>query len=274
LLGARLLRCREAAGVTIEQVMTALDCGRTRVSTLESGESPLAKAELEKLLDLYGTPSDAPERRELDALRVEGKKRGWTAPFRLPKDLRQYVDLETDARLVRTFETETIPGLLQTPAYARRTHTLIKRIDPAQAERWTLVRLRRQLRLREAPLLELDAVISESALRRTEAESDLAAEQFDHLLGAARWPNVSLRVLPISAGLHGGLGGGFSVLEFDPEMNLYAAHEDSASGGRLSDAPSVVAGLGEMFADLRGAALSPEDSARFIAEVREGVKQN
>jgi transcriptional regulator with XRE-family HTH domain len=268
-LGRRLQQLREAAGITPEQVMTALRCTRPRITHIEQGRNPPKYLELERLLDLFGL-TDQAERAELEEMRDQGSRRGWTSSYRLPKHLRDYIDLETDAESVRSFGLEVIPGLLQTEAYARSTHESVPGLDGKQLERWVKARLRRQLRLQEPPALKLEVVLSESSLRRAAADAEIGAAQLDYLTQQAERPNVTIRILSFETGLRGLMSTPFALLDFNPQVSAPFAYTEASAGGYLSDDHEVLDRLNFVFNSLRDVALSPDASLRFINEVRGG----
>jgi len=121
-LGVELRRLRSNADLTMEQAAVVLDCARSRIGHVENGRNSVRKPELTVLLDLYGAGDE--EHEVLEELRREASKRGWWSTYRLPSWLQPYVGMETDAATMRSFESELIPGLLQTPDYSRRIHVV------------------------------------------------------------------------------------------------------------------------------------------------------
>jgi hypothetical protein len=206
-------------------------------------------------------------------MRKEGSKRGWWSTYRLPLWLQSYVGFESDARELLTCELELIPALLQTEAYARRTHTLaVHMTTPAEIDRLVEARLRRQERLVEPSPLAFSAVISEAALQRTLGDKSLAAGQLRHLLTMAEKPNISLAVLPFDVGLHQSMSGSFTVLKFAPEVSEPVAYMEHAVGGHLVDDQEILTRLISLFDVLQKQALSPADSLRLIADLVQRIE--
>ncbi|HEU0128299.1 MAG TPA: helix-turn-helix transcriptional regulator, partial [Pseudonocardiaceae bacterium] len=205
-LGMELRRLRDAAGLTREAAADEIACSPTKITHLESGRNSPRKAELRVLLQLYGASVE--EHALLEELRLEASERGWWSTARLPEWLAAYVGLEADASSLRTFTLELIPGLLQTEAYAREVQLLGKHmIEPDEVDRQVAARMRRQHRLTEPQPLQFSAVVSEAALRRCASHPAIAPGQLRHLIERASLPNVDLRVLPLSAGLHPSMSG-------------------------------------------------------------------
>lgn len=263
-LGAELERLRNAAGVTMERAAQALDCARSKISHIENGRYGVKLPDLEALLRLYGA-YDRLE--ELDAMRRAGVQPGWWSRYDLPSWLGDLIGLEQSAMRVRVVELELMPALLQTEAYARRIHQLgTVALTPAELDRRVAVRLERAKRLTAPNPLELSAVISESALRRVAADPSVGPGQLQKLVDDIAMPNVSLRVLPLAAGLHASAGS-FIVLDFDPNVPLKAAYEESAIGGRLIEDGNVVRALSDLHDQLRSRALDDEASLTLITQL-------
>jgi len=260
-LGDELRRRREAANVTVEAAAEELDCSVGKIRHIESGRNAPKKPELTSLASLYGM--DEETHAVLEEIRREASKPGWWSIARLPPSLQTYVGAEADALSVRTFHVELVPGLLQVERYARAVNELE---GVANIDRQVEVRRRRQERLSddEQPLV-LHAVISEAVLRRV-ASADYAKEQFRHLLAMAERPNVTIQVLPFSAGLHVSLNGGFVLLDFEPDVSLPCAYLEYAAGGDFVDDQVMVARMAAKFDSLHEMAMSEEQSVRFIRE--------
>jgi len=174
--------------------------------------------------------------------------------------------MEADASLIRSFELELIPGLLQIEAYARRVHTLGPNlVDPADVDLMVAARLKRQEALAAAHPVEFRAVISEAAFHRLRG-SDFAAEQHRHLLTMAARPNITITVLPFAKRLHQSMSGGFILLSFPDESHAPVAFVDYALGGQMEHEPGVVSQLSDVYDELVKRSLSPEESLAFIRQ--------
>ncbi|TCP45113.1 helix-turn-helix protein [Tamaricihabitans halophyticus] len=265
-LGQELRRLRREADISVEQVAEVLDCAPSRVRHIESGRNSPRKPDLTVLMDLYRAPAEV--REVLEETRKAGAQRGWWATYRLPSWLASYVGMETDAREVRTVELELIPALLQTRAYVRRTHEVATHMaSPEDVDRLVDARLRRQQRLSAPNPLTFSAIISESALARTLGEPDIAAEQIRHLLTSAESPNVAVRVLPHSAGLHTSMSGSFTVLSFDEGISVPVAYQEYAVGGHLVDDADAVSRLSDVWTLLWERAHAEDETRRLLHRV-------
>jgi transcriptional regulator with XRE-family HTH domain len=259
-LGAELRMLRDASDVSAEQAAAELDCNVSKIRHLEGGRNAPSKSDLKALCELYGASHEV--HAVLEDIRKDASKRGWWSTYRLPKWLNAYVGAENDAHTVSTFALELIPGLLQTEAYARAIHEVVGIVNP---EKVVKARVKRQERLSSDAPLMLNAVVSEGAVRRT-ASTSFAKEQFRHLLSMAARSNVSLRILPFSAGLHMSLSGGFTLLEFEPEVGQPAGYLEYVGAGQLVDDQDVVRSMAARFAGLQDLAISEKDTADFISE--------
>ncbi|MEV8610125.1 helix-turn-helix transcriptional regulator [Amycolatopsis sp. NPDC051373] len=263
-LGAELRRLRVEGDVSVEQAAEVLDCSVSRIGHIENGRNAPRKPDLQVLLDLYGAPAEV--RAVLEQLRKEGAQRGWWATYKLPPWLQTYVGMEADARAIRVFEIELVTALLQTKAYARRTHEKGTHVVSADAvERLTSARIRRQAVLDDPGGPSLSAILSESALLRAAHEPDgVGVEQLRYLVAMSRKPNITIRVLPLSAGLHPAMSGSFHLLDFEPEVSTPVAYQEYAVGGHLIDDPDVVRTLSELFGTLKAATLGEVESRNLI----------
>ncbi len=262
-LGLALRAVREQAKLTMEELGGRLDLSRSAIGAFESGQNLPSQPVLQTIL----RECDALEKFDaLNELRKGAKKPGWWSTHRLPPWLKEYVGFEDDALTAKTFSLELVPGLFQTEDYARRLHALYS-VAGEEAERRVVARLRRQQRLTGPHPLTLTAVISEGALHRLLAEPAMVLAQLGHLASSAQLPNVSLRVLPFSAGLHLSMSGSFTVLEFAPGVSAPLAYEEYAVYGHLVDDQDVVHELSGVYDQLHAQALDENSSLDMIVEL-------
>ena len=136
----------------------------------------------------------------------------------LPGWFETYLGLEQASTMIRTYELQFVPGLLQTRDYARAV-TLLGHEDLEDVERRVELRIRRQEVLTSPGAPTLWAVIDEAALRRSLNGPELLRAQLDHLLAMNELPNVSVQIAPLSFGGHAAAGGPFSILRFaEPDL--------------------------------------------------------
>lgn len=261
-LGHRLRALREAAGLTIADAAAKLDKTRSALHRIEAGQTRADVHLIRSMMDVYDIYVDD----LVDAAR-EARRPRWFSRFRLA-DL-GYVDLETEAVRVNEFCGLNLPGLLQTEPYMRALFARSPRPrSPKALEDDVAVRLTRRGRLSsEDHPLELMAIVDEAALRRRVGGAEVMRGQLRHLIESAVLPTVTLQVLPLRDGAHGGMEGGFILLRFpedDPEL-LYVEHV--AGSLHIEDAEEVGAAR-LAFEQLRTETLGPADSVALIEQIR------
>ena len=219
LLGAHLRRLREAASVTREDAGWEIRSSESKISRMELGRVGFKERDVDDLLTLYGL-DDEQERERLLALARDANNPGWWHRYGdvLPNWFQSYLGLEAAASVIRTYEVQFVPGLLQTAEYARAV-VLLGHDAPGetQVERRVNVRVTRQRLLARANPPLLWAVVDEAALRRTIGGRDVLRGQIEHLLEVTKLPNVRLQVVPFDVGGHAAAGGAFSILRFPHE---------------------------------------------------------
>ncbi|MFG2301985.1 helix-turn-helix domain-containing protein [Actinacidiphila glaucinigra] len=272
-IGSELRRLRDTAGLTSGEAAQRLGWHQSKVSRIETGRSGVRPEDVTALLDVYGV-RDQRLREMLAALAGEGDRRGWWHEFReeLPSAYRDFISLETDACRARTLETTVVPGLLQTPDYARElTRSVLPQLGPRQIATLVQVRMARQAVLRAEPPLELWAVLDEAVLRRGVGGPGVMAAQLSHLVELGSLPHVHLQVLPFSAGGHIGVTGPFVIFSFPRIADLDVVVLDHLTSSLYLDQHEDVRAYGAAFNRLRSHALSSEQSLSFISAIRKGA---
>jgi DNA-binding XRE family transcriptional regulator len=234
LVGAKLRRLRTDMGLTREEAAEAIRASEWKIHRLENGQVGFKQRDIVDLLRRYRV-TDPAEIDELLAMAREANNPGWWQRYTdvLPQWFRAYVDLESAATLIRTYEGQFVPGLLQTDDYMRAV-VRGAHLDDSAEEVGRRVRLRmaRQTLLTREHPPRLWAVVDEAALRRPVGGREVMRGQVERLLDATKLPNVTLQVLGFDSGAHPGMVGSFSVLRF-PDQELpdvvYLEHLTSAS---------------------------------------------
>ncbi|PWU44647.1 transcriptional regulator [Micromonospora globispora] len=216
LLGAQLRRLREGAGVTREGAGWEIRSSESKISRMELGRVGFKERDVADLLTLYGVTA-ADEREALLKLARDANSPGWWHRYGdvLPSWFQSYLGLEAAAALIRTYEVQFVPGLLQTPEYARAVILLGHR-SAAQDEvdRRVSLRMARQELLRRPHPPQLWAVVDEAALRRPIGGPEVMRGQLSALIEATKSPHIRLQVVPFEAGGHAAAGGAFTILRF------------------------------------------------------------
>jgi hypothetical protein len=221
LLGAHLRRLREGREVSREDAGWEIRASESKISRLELGRVSFKERDIADLLTLYGV-DDQEERERLLTLVRQANTPGWWHRYGdvLPSWFQSYLGLEASAALIRTYEIQFVPGLLQTEDYARAVVLLGHGHATAEEnDRRVALRMRRQEILQRPDPAHLWAVMDEAVLRRPIGSPAVMRAQFELLLEATSLPNVQLQVVPFRAGGHSAAGGAFSILRF-PDQEL------------------------------------------------------
>ncbi|MFK0159412.1 helix-turn-helix domain-containing protein [Streptomyces sp. NPDC090499] len=275
-LGAELRTLRTGAGLTSGEAARLVGWHQSKVSRIETGASGVKPADVRLLLDAYGVVEG--QLRELllvlaGSEDTAGRHHWWHA-YRgvLPPAYRDFISLESQARAMRTLETLVVPGLLQTPEYARAvTRAAMDGHADDSLDTLVEVRLARQDVLRNDPPLELSAVLDEAVLRREVGGPGVMARQLERLMEAARLPQVRLQVLPFAAGAHIGITGPFVIFSFPSTSDLDVVVIDQLTSSLYLERKEDLQAYTEAFDTLRIHALSPEDSLDYIAAIADGA---
>jgi transcriptional regulator with XRE-family HTH domain len=221
LVGSMLRRLRTEKGITREEAAEAIRASAWKIHRLENGQVGYKDRDLVDLLGLYGI-TDQQEIAALLELAREANSPGWWFRYGdvVPPWFRAYVDLESAATLIRAYEGQLVPGLLQTADYARATIAgMLLPQAPDEVERRVTLKLARQQILEDPDGPRLWAVVEEAALRRPVGGTQVMRGQLERLIDATRLANVVLQVLPLSVAVHQAMTGAFSILRFaDQEL--------------------------------------------------------
>ncbi|MEU9451773.1 helix-turn-helix transcriptional regulator [Streptomyces sp. NPDC048277] len=275
-LGAELRMLRTGAGLTSGEAARLVGWHQSKVSRIETGASGVKPADVRLLLDAYGVVEG--QLRELllvlaGSEDTAGRHHWWHA-YRgvLPPAYRDFISLESQASAMRTLETSVVPGLLQTPEYARAvTRVAADGLDDEALDALVEVRLARQDVLRNEPPLELSAVLDEAVLRREVGGPGVMARQLKRLMEAAQLPQVRLQVLPFAAGAHVGITGPFVIFSFPSTSDLNVVVLDQLTSSLYLERKEDLQAYAEAFNTLQIHALSPEDSLDYIAGIGDGA---
>jgi hypothetical protein len=270
LLGSQLRRLREAAGITPDRAGYEIRASRSKISRVEHGRVGFKERDVADLLTLYGV-TDEQEREHMMLLAQHANSRGWWARYDdvLPDWFETYVGLEQATSLIRSYELQFVPGLLQTDGYARALTRLGHRsAPPEEIERRVSLRLRRQeVLLAPASTPRLWAVIDESALRRPLGGREVMRDQLRHLVELTELAQVTIQVVPFDRGGHSAVGGSFSILRFaDPELPDIVYLEQLTSALYL-DRNIEVDQYREVMNSLSAEAETPADSQRLLKKL-------
>jgi transcriptional regulator with XRE-family HTH domain len=272
LLRGELVRLRRESGLTQEQVASDLEWSPSKLIRVEGGRSSITKVDLDALLTRYGVTSES-TRERLQLLNRGARERGWWDKYRddVAPSYLSYVGFEAGAAFIRQFQSAFLPGLLQTAEYAEAV--TINSVEALRVAAIVGLRLQRQAELAQRdPQPRQYYVLDEAAVRRHAGiakSPDIMPRQLRHIADKAeRDDAVTVQVIPFAAGVHRGLSGPFTMLEFDgnlPDL-LYI---DSGPGEFASllagDDPRIVEYRAD-FEQLLEDALSPDRSVSLIRD--------
>lgn len=239
-LGRQLRDLRVDSGIKMRDAARFLKRDPSTMSRLETGIYPLLEDDVRALLDLYGVSDDA-LRRSLLRLSNETWRTGWWDGYAddVEGTFIDYVWLESRATEIRTFDVTTFYGLLQTPDYAREIIRAVDRdASTEQVDRWIELRIMRQAILERSAPPDISMIVDEAILRRQVGANGVMAGQLRHLIDLAERPNIEVRVLPFTAGLHASPAGAFKIISL-PEPFPEVACVESPAGAAYLEAPHV-----------------------------------
>ncbi|AEW97934.1 MULTISPECIES: helix-turn-helix domain-containing protein [Streptomycetaceae] len=268
-LGTQLRKLREAAGISREHAGDAIRGSHAKISRLELGRVSFKERDVADLLTLYGV-HDEDERAEYLTLARHANTPGWWYRYGdvLPSWFETHIGLEEAATLIRTYEVQFVPGLLQTEEYARAV-TRLGHPDASarEIERRVDLRMARQKMLAQPEAPRLWAVIDEAALRRPLGGPEAMRDQLTHLLRMAELPNVTIQVAPFSVGGLAAAGGPITILRFqEPDLPDIVYLEQLTSALYL-DKPDDIDRYLTVMDRLCAEAAEPRHSVRFIKEL-------
>jgi transcriptional regulator with XRE-family HTH domain len=263
-LGALLRALRNQNGLTVEQAADQLLCSPSKVSRMETGHGAATPRDIRDLCNLYGV-TDQAERDRLMKLARESKLQGWWQSYDLT--YATYVGLEAEAVAISDFQSSVVPGLLQTPDYARAGHEgTMPRLGNEQIEMQIQAKLTRQSLLTQVNPLTFRAVMDEAVLRRVVGGPQVMGKQLDRLIEVARLPNVTLQIIPFTVGSHPGLESNFNILEL-PKPTPSIVFVEGLVGSMYLERAEDLKRYQEVFERLQTVALSPKDTINAIAKI-------
>jgi transcriptional regulator with XRE-family HTH domain len=271
LVGSALRRYRANMGYTLEDAARVLECDRSKISRIETGQRGIRPKELRELLTEYGVPDG--EQAALVAIAGRGQH-GWWQRYTdaLPGSYLDFVILEAAAAEIMTYEAQIVPDLLQTDDYARAMAAAEPGYasDQQREDAVAAKAARRQAFLGSPAERRLFVVLGEGALRQAVGGPGVMAGQVSHLVRLTDdLPGLTIQVLPFSAGAHAAAGSAsLAILLFPDAPGLGVVYLEALTDGVYLESQEDVARYLRAFALLRAAALSPPDSVRLLRGLR------
>lgn len=268
LLSAEIRRLRTQAGMKATEASNALGWSQGKLTKMELGEwiRPNPR-DIEDLCKAYSADKATTEHL-VEVARQSKEKDGWWHPYRamVSPAYSTYIGLEAGASELQVFEALLIHGLLQTEAYARAVFIDGPgKLSPEQVEQRVLIRAGRQQLLTGDDPLDLWVVLHEAALRTLVGDHDIMREQLYYILKTAERPNVTVQVVPFSAGAHPGVQGGFTVMSFPEDSGPSTGYLENPVGNHFIEQEEEVKGLKDAYRRLIAKALPIDESLKMIA---------
>jgi transcriptional regulator with XRE-family HTH domain len=259
--------------MTIEQVAEVLEWSSGKVSKIENARVSVMPRDVRRLLDVYGI-TEGEERELLLTLSRESRERGWWQQHgeTVPEWFATYVGLEAEASTIAVYQAEIVPGLLQTRRYAAALHrAALMNATEEEIERHVAVRMERQARLEQQDAPQVWVVLNEAAICRLVGDREVMHEQLLRLAEAASAPNMTLQVLPFSAGAHASMDSAFWIVGFDPPTDGEVVYFEHPTCSLYVEKPDEVARYRLVYEHLRAASLSLDASRRLLARSAEDL---
>ncbi|MFE0027236.1 helix-turn-helix domain-containing protein [Amycolatopsis sp. NPDC059021] len=264
-VSAQLRVLRLERGLTCKDVADALDCSESKISRMETGVRGLYADEVSAILGFLKVPAQI--RHELVALVRDGEERNWHEIHgKLPPNWKELMQFETDAVSIRNYEPLLFPGLAQVPDYSR---SIIRGGNPklTDAEIASLVatRMTRQVIFSRRPAPNIHLVMDETVLWRPVCATEIRRAQLRNLLNLSERRNVTIQVVPFTAGANPGLEGPFVALDFAADHSV--VYMDSRGTSSFLEEDAHIDRVKVSWQGILAVALSPEESMRLVAHV-------
>lgn len=265
-LGIELRQRREIAGLTIEQVAEALECSRSKISRMETGQVSASPRDVRDMLEIYNVRGE----RQVALVEVarEAKKKAWWHEY--DERIVSYIGMEAAAASIRQYEALIVPGLLQTPEYAKAVIRSVNTdLSPEEYQARLKLRMTRQSLLKDAHPPRYHVVLDEAVLRRPIGGQEVMREQLNLLIDSAEYPNITLQILPFAIGEHSGLTGSFTTLNFDDPADPPIVYLEHFTGDFHLENREEVQRYVSLFDRVSRAAFEPDDSVAYLIRLAE-----
>jgi hypothetical protein len=269
LLGAQLRRLRESASVSRDDAGYHIRASGSKISRMELGRVSFKERDVTDLLEFYGI-DDQVERDKLVQLTKDANATPWYQKYQgvVPDWFNVFVGLEEAAQLIRVYEIQFVPGLLQTEEYARAvTLQGSPGLDPEEVESRVALRMGRQKLLTRENPPRYWVIMDEAALRRPMGGRDVHVGQIEHLMDLVGEPNITIQVMPFRYGGHAAEGGAFTIMRF-PETDLPdVVYLEYLSGAIYIDKPEEVERYAAVMERLSVAGTSPDRTRELLSGI-------
>jgi transcriptional regulator with XRE-family HTH domain len=269
ILGRQLQALREKAGLSYKQAAEVIYSSEWTVRRMERAEGGLKPLTVKALLVAYGVT----DVREIDtflALARDASRPGWWHSYSdvLPEWFKIAVGLEESASLIRAYQPQVVPGLLQTERYVRAITAASFPSDKEEDfERKVALRLARQDLLNRPAPPEYLVVIEETVLRRPIGGPDVMRGQIGHLIEIAERPSVTIQVLPFSAGWHPAMYGMFNIYRFPEGAMPEVVYSESLTGAYYLNKPDETAKYSDALDQMTAQAATPDQTVTILRQI-------
>ncbi len=261
--------------MTIGEAARQVDHDQSWLSRIESLESGIHPNDARALLNVFGVTGEEAE--AVVSVARQARQRGWWVNYSgvTVESFSSLVGMESDASAIRTYQCQTVPGLLQTEDYARAViaASAVRR-RPEDIDQNLALRLDRQALLASDDRPQFVAVLDEAVVRRVIGGRAIMRAQIERLLEVAEQQHIQIQVLPFDAGAHPGLNGSFLILDFPPPPGPFphaaddrVVYTDNSFSCFYMDRPGEVAVYTTAFEQIRAEALSPDQSRGLLHSI-------
>lgn len=262
-----LRNAREAAGLTQRQAADELEFSVSKMIRIEQGAVRLTAVDLRALLNLYGVTDEDRVAELLNLARGSRRQQLWERYREVysPEALSLFAH-EPAAKKIESFEASLVPGLLQTPEYAR---ALLESLGYSKStvDIMVEVRVQRQRMLGRRIRPELHFILGETAVSRQVGDRQIMKRQLEQIKELGARQGIRIQIMPFTVGAHPHMGGAFTILEFD-DLDDVLYQEDAHGERTVQEKPEVLSQFYEIFSKLEELALEPSDLADALDKIK------
>ncbi|WP_336050512.1 helix-turn-helix domain-containing protein [Streptomyces sp. CA2R101] len=271
-VAAKLVEFRERAGKSPQEAAERIGCHRTKINKIENARLGISLGELRDLLRFYEVDEPAVVD-DMVSLAQRSREPGWVQRAGLARpSFTDFIDYEKSADYIRSYQSNLIAGLLQTPEYARAVLSAPpSTLGHEEVEALVESRIKRQEVWECADPPRMCVIETEAALRLQVGGRQAMRKQLEHLESMAEHPSVEVQVIPDRAGAHAGLSGSFVLFGFPNPTYSDVVCIEHRTGTLYMETQEETAEYTLIFDSLRSIALSPGDSLDLIAQVRQDL---
>ncbi len=268
-LRTELRTARLDSNLTQDQVAKAMEWSLSKMNRIEKAKSGISTNDLKVLLPLYGI-TDKKRTEELVALARAARQGPWWKRFSdvAPPGLLELIDHESAASAVSQFETIFVPGILQTEEYASAVLQIFygEKSTPEKVATLVDLRTRRRELLSSEYAPKFSVVLDESVIHRIVGSPAITSRQLVHLVNVAELSNVTIQVVPFTAGLHPGMKGPFEVVQFEDAPDENIVFLEGPRSDSIIDDPKETQSYLAAFEHIAEISLGPSDSVNRLRQ--------